>query len=66
MTFEKKIHEFLATNDLNYRLDESMLIFKANNIPVGIGATIPQKDVSYSMTTKFLLIEGSIFNAAKI
>ena len=39
---------------------------KANDVPISIAGIIPNKDLTYSNHTTSLLIEGSIFNAAKI
>ena len=58
--------EFLATNNLMYTLNNSNLIIKANNSPISIAGIIENEDYIYSATTNCLLIEGSIFNAAKI
>jgi phenylalanyl-tRNA synthetase beta chain len=62
----KNNQEFLATNDTTYRLDNSILLIKANEIPISIAGIIENKEFSYSDSTTSLLIEGSIFNAAKI
>ena len=59
-------HKFLASNDLKYELDDSILLIKANDLPIGIAGIIESKDFSYSKFTNSLLIEGSIFNASKI
>lgn len=66
LTYKTNIKEFTANNGLRYNLNESILILKANNIPISIAGIISHKDISYSTNTKSLLIEGSIFNAAKI
>ena len=58
--------KFLASNDLKYQLDDSILLIKANNLPIGIAGIIESIDFSYSKFTNSLLIEGSIFNASKI
>ena len=57
---------FLATDNVNYNLDESILIVDADKFPISIGGVIPHKNVECTNETKSLLIEGSIFNAAKI
>jgi phenylalanyl-tRNA synthetase beta chain len=62
----KNNQEFLATNDTTYRLDNSILLIKVNEIPISIAGIIENKEFSYSDSTTSLLIEGSIFNAAKI
>ena len=58
--------EFFGSNNINYKLNESDLIIKANNFPISIAGIIEHKESVYSETTSSLLIEGSIFNAAKI
>jgi len=58
--------KFLANNDSKYQLDDSILLIKANDLPIGIAGIIESKDFSYSKFTNSLLIEGSIFNASKI
>ena len=58
--------EFVASNDFKYQLDDSILLIKANDLSIGIAGVIESKDFSYSKFTNSLLIEGSIFNAARI
>ena len=58
--------EFLAANNLEYKLNESNLIITINNCPISIAGIIENEEYSYSETTNSLLIEGSIFNAAII
>lgn len=58
--------QFLAINESKYNLDESILIVKANEIPISIAGIIESQEFAYSQTTTSLLIEASIFNAAKI
>jgi phenylalanyl-tRNA synthetase beta chain len=58
--------KFIASNDINYSLNESISLLKANDLSIGIAGIIPQKDFSYSNNTKSLLIEGSIFNSTTI
>jgi phenylalanyl-tRNA synthetase beta chain len=57
---------FLASNDISYQLDNSILTVTANEIPISIAGIVEDKNFSISDSTKTLLIEGSIFNAAKI
>lgn len=59
-------NKFLANNQINYELDSSILIVKANEIPISIAGITIQKDFECSKNTTSLLVEGSIFNAAKI
>lgn len=58
--------EFLASNNSKYKLNNSNLLIKANKLPISIAGIIENEEYVYSETTKSLLIEGSIFNAAKI
>ena len=58
--------EFLASNYARYQLNESNLIIKANNFPISIAGIIEREEYVSSETINSLLIEGSIFNAAKI
>ena len=58
--------EFLASNNLEYKLNDSNLLVKVNNVPISIAGIIEDANYSYSETTNSLLIEGSIFNAALI
>ena len=58
--------EFIAANNHTYQLDNSILLVKANSIPISIAGIIENKEFLYSENTTSVLIEGSIFNAAKI
>lgn len=58
--------EFLASNDLNYKLNEGTELVTINDFPIGIAGLIESKEFMCSNETNSLLIEGSIFNAAKI
>jgi phenylalanyl-tRNA synthetase beta chain len=58
--------KFLASNDSQYELDNSILTLVANETPIGIAGIIESKNVSVSETTNSIIIEASIFNAAKI
>lgn len=58
--------EFLASNNLQYKLNESNLLVKVNNLPISIAGIIEHKEYTHSALTHSLVIEGSIFNAAKI
>jgi phenylalanyl-tRNA synthetase beta chain len=57
---------FSASNDINYQLEKSISLIKANELPISIAGIIPNKNFCYSKITKSLLIEGSIFNSTKI
>lgn len=58
--------KFIASNDVTYELDSSVLTINANEIPIGIAGLIESKKFACSDSTKTLLIEGSVFTAAKI
>ena len=60
------LEEFSANNGTKYNLDKSILVLKANELPLSIAGIISSEETSYSSNTSSLLIEGSIFNAAKI
>jgi phenylalanyl-tRNA synthetase beta chain len=66
LTKNTKNNQFLASNNISYNLDDSVLILEANNFPLSIAGIIPHKDFCYTDQTKALLIEGSIFNSTKI
>ena len=66
MGIGKSNQKFLASNDIEYTLTDDIIMLNANNVPISIGGIIPNKNVSYSSKTTSLLIEGSVFNAAKI
>lgn len=58
--------EFVATNGNQYLLEESVLVVKADNLPISIAGIISSNETTYSTDTKTLLVEASIFNAAQI
>jgi phenylalanyl-tRNA synthetase beta chain len=58
--------KFLANDNVEYNLDDSILIIEANQLPISIGGIISHKNVECTSDTNSLLIEGSVFNAAKI
>ena len=62
----KNKEKFYANNGLDYELDNSILLVKANELPISIAGIIPNRNVCYSSDTTSLLIEGSIFNSTKI
>ena len=62
----KNKQPFLAQNNLIYELDDSILTVNANGIPISIAGLIEAEEFCYSENTNVILIEGSIFNAAKI
>lgn len=66
LTNVKEKEEFLANNGITYKLNDSISILKADNIPIGITGIISHQNYDYSKETKALLVEGSIFTAAKI
>nr|QGW12716.1 phenylalanine tRNA synthetase [Nanofrustulum shiloi] len=68
LTFTTNTNEnkFLGSNNVSYKLDNSILTLEANNLPLSIAGIISHKDFCYTDKTKALLIEGSIFNSTKI
>ena len=66
VTPSKNGTKFYANNDVKYKLNDSILVVKANELPISIAGIIPGKDTCYSSNTTSLLIEGSIFSAVKI
>lgn len=57
---------FVASNNENYNLDPSILLIKANELPLSIGGIIESQEFSCDHSTKSILIEASIFTAATI
>ena len=62
----KNNQTFLAKNDLQYDVNNSILTINANQISIGIAGITEAKNFTVSKTTNKILIEGSVFNAAKI
>jgi phenylalanyl-tRNA synthetase beta chain len=58
--------KFLANNESTYELNDSILVLKANELPISIAGMISNQNYKCSKSTNSLLVEGSIFNAAKI
>ena len=58
--------QFLASNNLKYKLNDSNLIIKANDILISIAGIIENEKYACTKNTNSILIEGSIFNAALI
>lgn len=58
--------EVVASNNETYKLNDFNLIIQANEVPIGIAGIIESQDYVCSENTNSLLIEASIFNAAKI
>jgi phenylalanyl-tRNA synthetase beta chain len=58
--------KFCAKNGISYQLDDSILLVKTNNIPICIGGIIESNEFAYTEKTSSLIIEASIFDAAKI
>ena len=66
LTQAEEEDQFLANNGINYELNRSISVVKANDIPISITGIISHKNYDYSAKTNSLLLEGSIFTAAKI
>nr|QXV92856.1 phenylalanine tRNA synthetase [Nitzschia anatoliensis] len=57
---------FLANNGKEYLLNDSISLVYANDLPISIAGIISSATSQFSNQTKTLLVEASIFNAAKI
>lgn len=66
ITNNTESEKFYASNGLNYELNDSIVTVKANDLSISIGGVISNKHIAYCSSTTSLLIEGSIFNSAKI
>jgi phenylalanyl-tRNA synthetase beta chain len=62
----KNDQEFTANNQITYKLNSSITLLKANDLPISIAGIIENRDFYYSDSTTSLLVEASIFNAAAI
>ena len=58
--------QFIASNGEKYILDPSILLVEADQLPIGIAGITESQKFTCSENTTSILIEGSIFNAAKI
>lgn len=58
--------KFFASNNTEYLLNDSILLVKANELPISIAGSIVNKDITCSATTNSLLIEASIFNSTLV
>lgn len=58
--------QFVARNGNQYLLEESVLVVKADDLPISIAGIIASNETTSSLETKTLLVEASIFNAAQI
>lgn len=58
--------KFLASNNFQYELNNSILTVTADEITISIAGVIEAKNFSVSESTNALVVEASIFNAAKI
>ena len=63
---ENREQLFIAKNNVTYELDNSILTLNANKVPISVAGVIEADEFSCSKNTNLLLIEGSVFNAAKI
>ena len=57
---------FVGSNNEQYTLDQSILLVKANEVPLSIGGIIENQEFICDNLTNSLVIEASIFNAATI
>ena len=52
----RKNQKFIASNNIKYNLDESVLTIEADEFPISIGCIISHKSVKCTTTTKSLFI----------
>lgn len=57
---------FIASNDIEYKLDSESLILTANNYPLSISGIISNQNSLYDSNSKSLLIEAAIYKSKKI
>jgi len=57
---------FVGSNNEKYTLDPSILVVKANEVPLSIGGVIENQEFSCDNLTNSIVIEASIFNGATI
>ena len=66
LKLNNEVSVFTANNEINYEVDESVLILNANDKTISLAGIINSQESACSSNTRSLLVEGSIFNAAKI
>jgi phenylalanyl-tRNA synthetase beta chain len=66
LEYAKDQETFRASNQMEYTLNDSILLVKANQTPISIGGIILNEAFQPSEKTTSLLIEASIFQSAKI
>jgi phenylalanyl-tRNA synthetase beta chain len=66
LTNKTNNQKFIGNNDIEYKLTDSTLLLKANNLPLSIGGLIPEKQFGYTIETNSLLIEAAVFNSSFI
>jgi len=62
----KNSEQFIASNNLEYKVDSNIKLLKANNLPLSIAGVISNNEVAVTDQTKSLLIECAIYNSRKI
>ena len=66
LKLNNEVSTFIANNEINYEVDKSVLILNANDKTISLAGIINSQESACSSNTRSLLVEGSIFNAAKI
>ena len=66
LTNKSNDQKFIGNNDIEYKLTDSTLLLKANNLPLSIAGLIPEKQFAYTQQTNSLLIEAAVFNSSFI
>nr|WAJ57510.1 phenylalanine-tRNA ligase beta subunit [Actinocyclus sp. (in: diatoms)] len=64
--YPKNKTKFIGNNDVEYNLDKKTEVVKVGEEILSIAGILSNKNVSYELNTKSLLIEGAIYNSKKI
>lgn len=64
--YPKDKTKFIGNNDIEYNLNEKIEVVKAGKEILSIAGIMSNKDVSYDLSTKSLLVEGAIYHSKKI
>jgi phenylalanyl-tRNA synthetase beta chain len=64
--YPKNKTKFIGNNDVEYNLNDKIEVIKVDEEILSVAGIISNKDFSYELSTKSLLIEGAIYNSKKI
>lgn len=62
----KNSEQFIASNNLEYKVDSNIKLLKANNLPLSIAGVISNNEIAVTDQTRSFLIECAIYNSRKI